>query len=47
MLMFYRISIKRVEERDKMGGLPTIFPGLFYLFFAMSLINSMIQEHEC
>ena len=34
--------IKRVGERDKMRGLPSI-----YLFFATSLINSIIQEHEC
>ena len=27
---------------DKMRGLPSI-----YLFFAMSLLNSIIQEHEC
>ena len=29
-------------QRDKMRSLPA-----FYLFFATSLINSMIQEHEC
>ena len=29
-------------KRDKMRGLASIFS-----FFAMSLINSMIQEHEC
>ena len=29
-------------KRDKMRGLLA-----FYLFFATSLINSIIQEHEC
>ena len=29
-------------KRDKMRGLPSI-----YLFFARSLINSIIQEHKC
>ena len=29
-------------KRDQMRGLPSIF-----LFFATSLINSIIQEHEC
>ena len=31
--------IKRVGGNDKMGA--------FYLFFARSLINFIIQEHEC
>ena len=30
-------------KRDRMRGLPSIFS----LFFATSLINSIIQEHEC
>ena len=30
-------------ERDKMRGLRSILS----LFFSTSLINSMIQEHEC
>ena len=29
-------------KRDKMRGLRA-----FYIFFATSLINSIIQEHEC
>ena len=29
-------------ERDKLRGLSSIL-----LFFAISLINSIIQEHEC
>ena len=29
-------------KRDKMRGFRA-----FYLFFATSLINSIIQEHEC
>ena len=32
----------KLGKRDKMQGLPSI-----YLFFATSLINSKIQEHEC
>ena len=34
--------LNELVKRDKMLGLPSI-----YLFFATSLINSMIQEHEC
>ena len=34
--------INELGKRDKMRGLQA-----FYLFFAMSLINSIIQEHEC
>ena len=30
-------------ERDKMRGLPSILSR----FFAMSVITSIIQEHEC
>ena len=30
-------------KRDKMRGLPSAF----HLLFATSLINSIIQEHEC
>ena len=30
-------------KRDKMLGLPSIL----FLFFATSLIHSIIQEHEC
>ena len=29
-------------KRDKMQGLPSV-----YRYFATSLINSTIQEHEC
>ena len=32
-----------LTKRDKMQGLS----GAFYLFFASSLINSIIQEYEC
>ena len=35
--------LKKLGKRDKMRGLPRIL----YLFFATSLINSIIQEHEC
>ena len=35
-------SLIKLGKRDKMGGLPSILS----LFFAMSLINSIIQEHE-
>ena len=31
-----------LRKRDKMRGLPSILS-----FFATSLINSIIQEHEC
>ena len=34
--------LNELERRDKMGGLPSIYP-----FFTSSLINSIIQEHEC
>ena len=34
--------LNELGKRDKMQGLPSI-----YLFFATSLINSIIQEHEC
>ena len=34
--------LNELGERDKIPGLPSI-----YLSFAMSLINSIIQEHEC
>ena len=32
--------LNELGKRDKMRG-------PFYLFFATSLINSIIQEHEC
>ena len=34
--------LNELRKRDKMRGLPSIFS-----FFATSLINSIIQEHEC
>ena len=34
--------LNELGKRDEMQGLPSI-----YLFFATSLINSIIQEHEC
>ena len=34
--------LNELGKRDKIRGLPYI-----YLFFATSLINSTIQEHEC
>ena len=34
--------LNELGKRNKMRGLPSI-----YLFFATSLINSLIQEHEC
>ena len=34
--------LNEMWERDKMSGFPSI-----YLFFALSLINSIIHEHEC
>ena len=34
--------LNELGKRDKIRGLLA-----FYLFFAMSLINSIIQEHEC
>ena len=35
--------LNELGKRDKMQGLQSIF----YLFFTTSLINSIIQEHEC
>ena len=35
--------LNEVGKRDKMRGLSSIL----YSFFATSLINSIIQEHEC
>ena len=35
--------LNMLGKSDKMQGLPTI---LWYHFFATSLINSIIQEHE-
>ena len=35
--------MNELGKRDKMRGLPSILS----LFFAVSLINSIIQEHEC
>ena len=34
--------LNELWKRDKMRGLPSI-----YLFFAMSLINSIIRGHDC
>ena len=34
--------LNELGKRDKMRGLPSIF-----ISFARSLINSIIQEHEC
>ena len=34
--------LNELRKRDKMRGLPSISS-----FFATSLINSIIQEHEC
>ena len=34
--------LNKLGKRDKMLGLPNILS-----FFATSLINSIIQEHEC
>ena len=34
--------LNELGKRDKMRGLRA-----FYLFFTTSLINSIIQEHEC
>ena len=34
--------LNELGKKDKKRGLPSI-----YLFFATSLINSKIQEHEC
>ena len=47
--------LNELGKRDKMRGLPSILSFFFatslisrafYLFFATSLINSIIQEHE-
>ena len=35
--------LNEVGKRDKMRGLPSILS----LFFATSLINSIMQEYEC
>ena len=35
-------DLNELGKRDKMRGLQSI-----YLFFATSLIKSIIQEHEC
>ena len=37
------ILLNELGKRDKIRGLSSIF----FLFFAMSLINSIKQEHEC
>ena len=37
--------LNALGERDKMRGCEAC--RAFYLFFATSLINSIIQEHEC
>ena len=34
--------LNKLRKRGKMRGLPSIFR-----FFATSLLNSIIQEHEC
>ena len=34
--------LNELRVRDKMQGLPSIFS-----FFTTSLVNSIIQEHEC
>ena len=34
--------LNKLRKKDKIQDLPSI-----YLFFAMSLINSIMQEHEC
>ena len=34
--------LNKLRKRDKMCHLPSI-----YLFFTTSLINSIMQEHEC
>ena len=36
-------SLKELRKTDKMQGLPNILS----FFFSTSLINSIIQEHEC
>ena len=40
-------SLNELGKRDKIRGLPCEACRAFYLFFATSLINSIIQEHEC
>ena len=35
-------SLNELRKRDRIGGLPSIIS-----FFTTSLINSIIQEHEC
>ena len=35
--------LNEFEKRDKMRGLSSIL----FLFFATSLMNPIIQEHEC
>ena len=37
--------LNELEKKDKMRGLSSIF--FFFFFFATSLIDSIIQEHEC
>ena len=39
--------LNELGKRDKMRGLPSEACRAFYLFFATSLINLIIQEHEC
>ena len=41
--------LNELGKRGKMRGLPVKCEACraFYLFFATSLINSIIQEHEC
>ena len=47
--------LNELGKRDKMRGLPSILSKeikceacrAFYLFFTTSLIDSIIQEHEC
>ena len=36
------LNLNELRKRDKIAACLAI-----YLFFATSLINSMIQEHEC
>ena len=43
--------LNELGKRDKMRGLPSILSleacRAFYFLFATSLLNSIIQEHEC
>ena len=39
--------LNELRKRDKMLGIKCEACRAFYLFFATSLINSIIQEHEC